>query len=87
MNQRRLETAGEDWGPIFGPQCLLTSNWRMLNLLSELSLTVEVGQIKHCLRHSIAVLGGWDHRLGKVRSGCKRPIEARDFRYVAGYDQ
>lgn len=63
----------------------------MVDLLPGLHLTVEVGQMKpaDCLRRSIAVFGREEHRLGKekARSGCKRPIEVRDFRYVGGYDQ
>jgi hypothetical protein len=33
MNRRRLGTSDEEWGPIYGPQCLLTN--RMADLLGH----------------------------------------------------
>jgi hypothetical protein len=84
----RLGTSDEDWGPIYGPQCFLTS--KMMDLLSELHLSFEACQIRPVdfLRHLIAV-GGDRHRVGKVevRCDCKRLIEVRDFRYVVGHGQ
>lgn len=59
MNRRRLGTSDEDWGPIYGPQCLLTGMQRMLDL-PELYLIVEVCQIKLAdfSGHPTAVVGG-----------------------------
>lgn len=54
MNRHRLGTSDEGRGPIYGPQCFLA---RILHLVPELDLTVEVFRIKveDFLRHPIAV--------------------------------
>jgi len=92
MNRSRLATSDEGWGPIYGPQCFLTSKQRKLHLLPELQLTVEVCRIKpaNFFGHLIAVVAGESHRLEKVEVSCdcKMTIEARGFRRcVVGYGQ
>ena len=80
-NRRRLGTSDEEWGPIYGPQCLLTN--------SEQRMDLEVCQtyLADLLRHPIGVVEEECHRLKVVRHVCKRPIEVRDFHYVVGYGQ